>query len=184
MVDGGDSSDAGRLAAVVSGAVGSWELDQGGSRVEFHVKHFWGAVTVHGLFERFSGRGSVEADGSIAGRLEIEAASLTTKNRKRDEHLRSPDFFDVESHPQVVVSVQGLSVGDDGTLRGTITLEAAGRTRPVTPTVQVVEATADTVTLRSELVVDRTGFDMTWSPLGMAAGDARAVVTARFHRRR
>lgn len=63
-----------------------------------------------------------------------------------------------------------------------MTLEAAGRKQRYEPTVEVLEATTEGAKLRCELTVDRTAYGMTWSPLGMAARDALAVVTARFVR--
>ena len=97
-------ADAGAL--LDDGTVaGRWVLDPAGSRAEFHVKHFWGAVTVHGSFGQITGEGSVGPDGTVTGRVCIEASSLGTGNKKRDEHLRSADFFDAGRHPQVVLTV-------------------------------------------------------------------------------
>ncbi len=170
------------VAVAVRDGQGRWSLDSAGSSVEFHVKHFWGLITVHGRFERFEGEGVVGPDGTISGRLVIEAASLTTKNRKRDEHLRSADFFDVEHHPKVVVTVHDLVPDGPTVQRGKAALEVAGHEQEFEATVAVLEATSAAVTLRSELVVDRTAYAMTWSPLGMASAQARAVVTGRFVR--
>lgn len=150
--------------------------------MEFHVTHFWGAITVHGHFDRVEGEGIVGPGGTTSGRLVIDAASLTTKNRKRDEHLRSADFFDVANHPDVDVSTGELTPTGVAALGGRVALEAAGHEQEYDVTVAVVEAGPDAVTLRCELVVDRTAFAMTWSPLGMAASQARAVCTARFVR--
>lgn len=112
----------------------------------------------------------------------IEAASPTTKNRKRDEHLRSADFFDAEHHPKLVVTVRDLVPAGPTVLRGRVALEATGHEQEFETTMAVLEATPGAVTLRCEAVVDRTAYDMTWSPLGMASKQARAVVTARFVR--
>jgi len=55
-------------ALVRDGALaGRWVLDPGASRVEFHVRHFWGAVTVRGWFERLEGDVEPVADGLHAG---------------------------------------------------------------------------------------------------------------------
>ncbi len=170
------------LRAVVREGQGRWVLDPAGSTVEFHVKHFWGAITVHGRFGLIGGGGTVTPDGTLEGRVEIEASSLTTKNRRRDEHLRSADFFDVAQHPKIVVLADGLTPAGSTTMDGQIVLEAAGKRQSIPLTVELTETAADTVTLRSELVVDRTAFGMIWSPLGMASREARAIVTARFIR--
>lgn len=186
---GGTGSGAAPMAQadaatlVTSGqAAGRWVLDPAGSRVEFHVRHFWGAITVHGSFGQVTGEGSVNADGTITGRLVIDAASLNTKNKQRDKHLRSADFFDVENHPQVVVTVTGAKPAGPAALAVEGTLEAAGNVRPVEFTADVQEASVQAAVLRAVVVVDRTEFAMTWSPLGVAAPMARATVVARFVR--
>jgi polyisoprenoid-binding protein YceI len=75
---------------------GDWVFDPSASTVEFVGKSFWGAMPVRGTFGTVSGSGTVGADGAISGLLVIDAASLDTKMSKRDEHLRSADFFNVE----------------------------------------------------------------------------------------
>jgi polyisoprenoid-binding protein YceI len=161
---------------------GTWTLDSAGSSAEFHVKHFWGAITVHGRFDRLAGEGTVTPDGTVSGVIRLDAASLDTKQKKRDKHLRSADFFDVEHHPTINITVERLTPNTTGSLASQIHLEAAGRTQTINPTIEVVDAQPDAVTLRSEAAVDRTAFGMTWSPLGTAARQARGVVTARFTR--
>src|SRR6516225_6440170 len=86
------------LAQFASGGQGQWELDPAASTVEFRVKHFWGAITVHGRFHKLSGSGTVDEDGTIAGQLRIDTNSLSTNNKQRDKHLLSSDFFDADHH--------------------------------------------------------------------------------------
>jgi polyisoprenoid-binding protein YceI len=170
------------IESFVRDSQGGWTLDPGGSSAEFHVKHFWGAITVHGRFERLEGAGTVAQDGTVNGTLRLDGASVTTKNKKRDEHLRSADFFHVEHHPTLIVTVDQLTPGTGGGLTGNVRLDAAGHTQTINPTIEVVQAAPGSVTLSAEAVVDRTKFGMTWSPLGMASSQARAVITARFVR--
>lgn len=171
------------ILALVRNGTGDWTLDPASSSVEFHVKHFWGVITVHGRFDKLTGEGCVAAHGSVSGQLQFAAGSVNTNNRKRDEHLRSSDFFDAEHHPTIVVSASGLVPAGTQVLRGKITLDAAGHQETLDPTIQVIDITADAVTLRAETNVDRTTFEMTWRPLGMASPQARAVVTTRFVRK-
>lgn len=161
---------------------GTWTLDPAGSSAEFHVKHFWGAITVHGRFDRLTGEGIVTPEGTVTGAIRLDATSLDTKHKKRDRHLRSADFFDVEHHPTVTVTVERLIPDATGRLTSQTRLEAAGHTHTINPTIDVVDAQPDTVTLRGEVLVDRTAFGMTWSPLGLAARQARGVIIARFNR--
>src|SRR3954449_4503975 len=80
-------------------ADGSWRLDPTRSSVAFHVRHFYGLMTVKGEFADYDG--TLDLAAMPAVELTIQAASLDTKMAKRDEHLRSRDFFDVERHPQI-----------------------------------------------------------------------------------
>jgi EmrB/QacA subfamily drug resistance transporter len=88
--EGPDANDAG---------TGAWRLDPKRSSVEFHAPHFWGLATVKGHFESYQGTLDLGADPAIE--LTIDATSLETGNRKRDQHLRSADFFDAEQHRYV-----------------------------------------------------------------------------------
>jgi len=182
--DHGGSSTHGDLAALIAQgrAVGHWSLDPAASSVRVHEKHFWGAITVHGTFGQLSGEATVGADGTIAGRLTMAAATLSTKNVKRDTHLRSPEFFDAERHPSVVVDVVAAQPTTPGVLTCRGSLEAAGHSEPIEFTAMVVEASPDAVTLQGELTIDRRKFSMAWSPLGMASRQSRGTVLARFVR--
>ena len=163
-------------------AAGNWVLDSAGSHAEFGVKHFWGAITVRGTFERMTGEATVGPDGTVTGRISFDAASLNTKNKQRDKHLRSADFFDVENHPQAVLTVTSARPAGPAELQCQGTLEAAGHVRPVTFTAQIQEANARAAVVTADLEVDRSEFDMTWRPLQVASMTARATVRARFAR--
>jgi polyisoprenoid-binding protein YceI len=170
-------------AVLADGTVaGDWVLDPAGSRVEFHVKHFWGAVTVHGTFETITGQGTVGEDGTVTGRLTMDGASVNTRSKPRDKHLRSADFFDTDNHRDVVITLTEAKPDGPATLACQGTLEAAGHNRPIEFTARVQEASAQAVVLNAEITIDRTAFDMTWSPLGMAAAMAEGTVLARFVR--
>jgi len=173
----------GAVAKLQSGALqGRWLLDPAASKAEFRVRHFWGAVTVRGWFDRMAGEGAVDAAGAFSGQLTMEAGSVNTKNSRRDKHLRSADFFDAENHPSVVLTVTEAEPQGDGDIAVKGTLEAAGRSAPVSFTAHAEMTGEDAVTLRADLEVDRTVFGMTWSPLGMAAKEAAGTVVARFVR--
>ena len=161
---------------------GQWTLVSGQSTVEFANRHFWNAMTVRGRFEQVSGEGTVGPDGTVTGQLVIDAASLTTGNNQRDKHLRSADFFDVEKHPRVVLSITRARLSDAATLNVEGMLEATGVAEPVSLTASVVTASPDEVTLRGELDIDRGKFGMTWSPLRMSSMRASGSATMTFRR--
>src|SRR6188472_3283395 len=76
-----------------------WRIDPERSSVEFRARTFWGLMTVKGRFGRYDGWLDLRDGAAIE--LTIDADSLDTGNERRDKHLRSSDFFDVENHPQV-----------------------------------------------------------------------------------
>ncbi len=78
---------------------GVWNLDPDRSTVGFKVKNMWGLISVKGRFTDVDGDGQITGKGAVFGRLDIQVASIHTGIGKRDKHLRSGDFFDVEHYP-------------------------------------------------------------------------------------
>jgi polyisoprenoid-binding protein YceI len=159
-------------------ATGSWRLDPSRSGVEFHVRHFYGLMTVKGHFDRFEG--TIELGSEPAVQLTIDADSLDTKNKKRDAHLRSTDFFDVEHHPQVrFVSDSAVLDGDTLTVRGQ--LHAAGKLVPLElhATVRNVD---DELEIEAITHADHRELGMTWSPLGILRAPSKLIVRGRLIR--
>jgi polyisoprenoid-binding protein YceI len=161
-------------------ATGSWLLDPAGSCAGFRVKHFWGAITVHGMFERMTGEAIVRPDGTVTGRISFDVNSINTKHKQRDNHLRSADFFHGDKHPHAILTVTSARPAGPSQLECEGTFEAAGHARSVTFTAYIERASAQRVVLAGELAIDRGAFGMTWSPLHMASMTARGTFTARF----
>jgi polyisoprenoid-binding protein YceI len=153
-----------------------WRLDPTDSRAEFRVPHFWGLLTVKGRFEHLDGRLDADHDGPRRVELTIDATSVSTRNRRRDRHLRSADFFDVDRHPQVCFRSTAIRAGSDGSVHVDGELTAAGRrvTLALEPT---VEQTADRLLIDARTTIDQRQLGITWSPLGMT----RAPVTVHVH---
>lgn len=111
------------ITTVVELPAGTWNIDPSHSSVAFSVRHLVGRT--RGQFKTFSGVITVGEDTlSAAVEANIDLASVDTGDEKRDEHLRSPEFFDVENHPQmtfrstaVEASPEGYQVVGDLTLR-------------------------------------------------------------------
>lgn len=82
-----------------------YEVDGAHSTVGFSVKHMV-ISTVTGRFNSFSGTFEFDAEKGTAGntKFEVKADSIDTGNAKRDEHLKSPDFFDVAKFPMITVT--------------------------------------------------------------------------------
>src|ERR1700733_2131761 len=106
----------------------TWSVAQARPSVPLHSKTMWGLVTVRGAFGELAGSAEIAAGGAARGRLEIGAASLNTKNAKRDKHLASADFFNAADHPSIVADLASATrTGDRGAVQGTLTV--AGKTR-------------------------------------------------------
>jgi polyisoprenoid-binding protein YceI len=154
----------------------AWRLDPAASTVEFHVPHFWGLVTVKGHFERF--QGTLDLRGEPAVQLIVEAASLDTKNARRDKHLRSADFFDVEQHPQVrFVSDTAALDGNALTVHGH--LHAAGKSVPLELNATVRDVDGH-VEVEAVTQADQRQLGMTWSPLRMLRSPSKLIIRGRL----
>src|SRR5487761_747404 len=90
---------------------GSWTLDASKSQIGLRSKSVWGMVSVKGFFRQFTGEGTVSPAGEVTGPVTVDAASIDTKNPKRDTLLRSDVFFDVGNHPSIVVRVDSIKPG-------------------------------------------------------------------------
>jgi len=95
---------------------GTWSVDPGHSTVGFSVKHM-GIATVRGEFREFDGALRVAEDGTMSVEASVRAASIDTREAQRDEHLRSPDFFNAEQHPDLTLRSTSVEQPDDDTLR-------------------------------------------------------------------
>ncbi len=160
--------------------VGSWTLDNEATTIEFHTKAMW-VLKVKGDFKTLEGSGVVTDTGSVSGNLVIDAASVNTGTKKRDQHLLTADFFDTAKYPTFVYAVTGSSPAADGkfTLSGTFT--GHGQTHPLDLLATVSSYGEDKITIEAEGDLDRTKWGLNWTKLG--AGTANhLVVTAVFKR--
>ena len=160
-------------------ATGAWRLDPARSSVAFHVRHFYGLMTVKGDFADYEG--NLDLSATPAAELTIQAASLDTKHGKRDAHLRSKDFFDVERHPLVRFASDSAHLdGDTLHLRGQ--LHAAGRQIPLELEATVREIDGE-LEIEGVTEADHRDLAMTWSPLGILRAPSKLIVRGRLVRR-
>ena len=80
----------------------AWQIDQSHSHIQFSAKHMM-IATVRGRFEKFTGTVEGDEQNPIAAKVnvQIETARLDTREERRDAHLRSPDFFNVDQYPSI-----------------------------------------------------------------------------------
>lgn len=99
-----------------------WKIDASHSEVSFKVKHMM-ISTVTGHFESYDATIHSESEDFNNAQIEVEidVNSINTKNKDRDAHLQSGDFFDAESHPKITFkskSFDGEKLIGDLTMRG------------------------------------------------------------------
>ncbi len=93
-------------------AAGIFSLDPAHTQVGFSVKHMM-ITNVKGTFGAFKGGFELDESGALVStNIDIEAASIDTNIEKRDNHLRSPDFFDVATFPKI--TFKSISVKKNG----------------------------------------------------------------------
>ena len=145
-------------------AVGTYDVDQSHSTVQATAKHLM-VSKVRGSFTAFEGTVVVAEDPAAASvHITIDAASIDTRDTKRDEHLRSPDFLDVERFPNLTFRStrveEGWKVIGDLTIRDTtreVVLDTEYLGTFKNPFGQTVAAFSATTT------INREAFGMTWN---------------------
>jgi polyisoprenoid-binding protein YceI len=109
---------------------GEWVLDPGRPSIGLKNRSMRGLVRVAGVFREVSGTGTVGSDGTVSGTLTVAAASIDTKNTRRDSHLRSADFFDTGHHRDIIFAADGVRPAGQGVaVTGMLTVR--DRTRPL-----------------------------------------------------
>lgn len=146
------------LVIVASGsvAVGNeiYKFDQAQSKIGFSVHQFLGAT--HGKFTKFDGKIEIDREhpqnSSVTARIDVR--SVDTAIVKRDNHLRSAEFFNVEKYPEIIfksrsVKQAGAQAGD---IAGDLTMH--GVTKPVTLHVKLVSSLNETNQTRWSVTTD------------------------------
>jgi polyisoprenoid-binding protein YceI len=161
---------------------GVWNLDSDRSTVGFKISNMWGLISVKGGFTDFDGDGQITGKGAVFGRLDIKVASLRTGIGKRDEHLRSADFFDVERFPEISVVVTAVepSIDNAADLRATFSIKGVTAAVPLPVRVSVLDDGSVQVSAKAE--IDRAQFGIDQNPLGMIGKTVTVSADARFVR--
>jgi polyisoprenoid-binding protein YceI len=155
-----------------------WEVDGSHSTVGFKIRHLV-VANVDGRFTDFSGVATIDDKDFSKTKLEgtVKTASINTDNAKRDEHLRSPDFFDTAKFPTLTFkTTKAEKKSGKMTLVGELTMK--GVTKPVT--LEVTELTAPVKGMQGGLLrgfsattkLNRKDFGLTWNKALEAGGVA------------
>jgi polyisoprenoid-binding protein YceI len=160
---------------------GEWVLDPRKSSIRLKSRSMWGLARVNGVFRELSGNGTVCADGAVSGTVTVAAASIDTRNTRRDTHLRSADFFDSDNYPDITFTADGIRPsGQDVTVTGTLTVR--GRTRPLPFNATASVQGDGEIWLDGGARINRADFGLSWNPIGMAGVHNSLIFHAVFTR--
>src|SRR5205809_3494765 len=135
----------------------TYKFDSSGSTIGFTVHQFLG--TTHGKFTRFSGKIGVDREhpenSSVTAQIDVH--SIDTHIKKRDDHLRSPEFFNVEKFPQMTFRSRSVkrTGPQSGDILGNLTMH--GVTRPITLRVKLLTPVIDTSNARLAVTTEAIG---------------------------
>ncbi len=147
----------------------SWQIDPAHSHVGFSVRHMM-ISKVRGQFERFSGTVELDEDDVTRSSVEvqIEAASINTRDAQRDAHLRSADFLNAEQYPYLIFkskrveqidATHGRIIGDltirDVTREVVLDVEYAGQSKSPWGTISAG--------FNAQTKINRKDWGLTWN---------------------
>jgi polyisoprenoid-binding protein YceI len=155
---------------------GTYDIDPSHSSVEAVARHLM-VARVRGRFTEFAGVIEVAEDpAASSAEVTIDAATVHTAEPRRDAHLRSADFLDVDNHPTLTFRTRGMRPGaepDSWLLDGELTIRAT--TRPVTLDTTFLGAVIDhrgrhRILFSATTEIQREEFGMTWNQALEAGG--------------
>jgi polyisoprenoid-binding protein YceI len=120
------------LKAIALGDTSVWEIDPAHSSAQFAVRHLM-VSTVRGEFGKMTGTLTLDEQDPTKSMIEatIDTASINTRIAKRDDHLKSPDFFDVAKYPTITFKSKKIEAAGEGKFKVTGDLTLHGVTKDV-----------------------------------------------------
>lgn len=149
-----------RLAASIP--AGTWKVDRAHSSIEFRIEEE--IRTIKGRFTDFEG--AIEGGEGATARGVIRTASLETDEPRRNAHLKSPDFFDVEQFPEIRLASKSIEAREDGTLviTGELTIKDTSFEVPLEARVRGPQEDAYGL---QRIAIDSAG-RIDWGPTGVS----------------
>jgi polyisoprenoid-binding protein YceI len=170
----------------VGDPVPTWRIDTSHSELSFRIRHL--ISRVRGTFGEWSGTLSVHPERLSEGSVEVEiqTASIDTRNQRRDNHLRSDDFFDAVGHPTITFRSRQVEIeGERIRVHGTLTMR--GVSRPVVLEGEYLGMSPDgqgrrRIGFEASTSVNRQDFGVSWNNAveggGLILGDEVTIQMA------
>ena len=160
----------------LSSLTGTYSLDPSHSRIGFVARHAM-VTKVRGSFKDISGAGFFDADNPSASHFEltIAAASVDTGNADRDAHLRSNDFFDMDTYPEITFVTSAVDAAGDSSYSVNGNLTIKGVTKPISFELEVTGPVVDPwgntrIGLEGRTTVNRKDWGVNWNAALEAGG--------------
>ena len=148
---------------------GDYTIDAAHSRMGFVARHAM-VAKVRGGFDEFDGTLHIDGENpeNSSGRVTIQAKSIETRNKQRDDHLRSNDFLDMDNHPEITFVSTAIKPSGDETFTVTGDLTIRGVTKSVDIDFEYTGAATDPfgnsrIGLEGSVVVNRKDFGVSWN---------------------
>jgi len=157
------------FAAPLFAQAADYQIDSTHSAAAFKVRHLM-VSNVRGEFSGITGKVSFDPKNVAATKIEatIDAKTINTREPKRDEHLRSPDFFDVENYPEMTFTSTRIEEVDDDAYMVTGDLTIRDITRSIIVPLRLVGVDTDPfgnvrAGLEGSRRIDRRDWGVTWN---------------------
>jgi polyisoprenoid-binding protein YceI len=141
----------------------NYTIDKTKGKVGFEIFKFKINSPVNGVFTNYSGTFAYDSESNVLNNINatIEAGSVNTEETKRDGHLKSADFFDVQNHPNMTFMTETpvKLEGGKATVPGKLTMR--GVTKEVTLDVELVDAATNHFVAKTK--IDRNDFGISWN---------------------
>ena len=146
---------------------GTWELDKAHTSIEFVARHMM-VTKVRGRFNDFDGRIHVgDNPDDTWAEARMSTATIDTNMPMRDDHLRSPDFLDASTHPDITVRTTGGTYKGDGRWTVTADLTIREKTLPIELDAEFLGTSAgpmgEVAFFSATGEFNREDFGMTWN---------------------
>lgn len=148
---------------------GSYTLDTAHTRLGFVARHAM-VTKVRGAFDEFSGTAVIDGDApeKSSVQITIKVDSINTRNAQRDEHLRTNDFLEIATYPEITFASTAIAQTGDAEFEVTGDLTIKGTTRSVTIPLEYTGTAVDPfgntrVGLEGSLVINRGDYGVSWN---------------------
>jgi len=176
------------LSCTAFAGTDTWEIDSDHTSAHFSIQHMV-IAKVRGSFSGIEGKVLVD-ENNLAGAVveaTIPVATINTNNARRDEHLRSADFFHIEKYPEMVFRSKKVTLGQaENTLMATGDLTIHGVTREVEllisgPTAAITDPWGNVRRgAQATTTINRKDFGLTWNQVletgGLLVGEEVNIV--------